>query len=101
MRLSRSPARTQAPFDDWDLVPHAGGGPAAGPGRAGRAGGPGPRACSGRGRGWGERGPEGGLPGRRADSIDDMDVLRHGAMGCLFDGIGAPAALGSFLRSFT
>ena len=36
-----------------------------------------------------------------AGSIDDMDVLRHGAMGTLFDGIRAPSTLGSFLRSFT
>jgi len=36
-----------------------------------------------------------------ADSIDDMGVLRHGAMGTLFDGIRAPSTLGSFLRSFT
>ena len=36
-----------------------------------------------------------------ADSIDDMDVLRHGAMGTLFDGVRAPSTLGSFLRSFT
>ena len=36
-----------------------------------------------------------------ADSIDDMDVLRHGAMGTLFYGIRAPSTLGSFLRSFT
>ena len=36
-----------------------------------------------------------------ADSIDDMDVLRHGAMAELFGGIRAPSTLGSFLRSFT
>jgi hypothetical protein len=36
-----------------------------------------------------------------ADSIDDLDVLRHGAMGELFGGIRAPSTLGSFLRSFT
>jgi hypothetical protein len=36
-----------------------------------------------------------------ADSIDDMDVLRHGAMPDLFEGIRAPSTLGSFLRSFT
>jgi hypothetical protein len=36
-----------------------------------------------------------------ADSIDDLDVLRHGAMGELFSGIRAPSTLGSFLRSFT
>jgi hypothetical protein len=36
-----------------------------------------------------------------ADSIDDMDLLRHGAMPELFDGVRAPSTLGSFLRSFT
>jgi hypothetical protein len=36
-----------------------------------------------------------------ADSIDDMDVLRHGAMGTLFGGIRAPSTLGSHLRSYT
>jgi Transposase DDE domain group 1 len=36
-----------------------------------------------------------------ADSIDDMDLLRHGAMLVLFGGIRAPSTLGSFLRAFT
>ena len=36
-----------------------------------------------------------------ADSIDDMALLRHGAMGVLFGGIRAPSALGSFLRAFS
>ena len=36
-----------------------------------------------------------------ADSIDDMDLLRHGRMGRLFTGIRAPSTLGTFLRSFT
>ena len=36
-----------------------------------------------------------------ADSIDDMDVLRHGAMADLFGGIRAPSTLGSHLRSYT
>jgi hypothetical protein len=36
-----------------------------------------------------------------ADSIDDMDLLRHGAMGRLFAGVRAPSTLGTFLRSFT
>src|SRR5216684_2510715 len=36
-----------------------------------------------------------------AGSIDDLDVLRHGAMSALFGGIRAPSTLGSFLRSFT
>jgi hypothetical protein len=36
-----------------------------------------------------------------ADSIDDLDRLRHGGMGRLFSGIRAPSTLGTFLRSFT
>ncbi|MFL1597585.1 IS1380 family transposase, partial [Gordonia amicalis] len=36
-----------------------------------------------------------------ADSIADMGVLRHGAMGTLFDRTYAPSTLGSFLRMFT
>ena len=35
-----------------------------------------------------------------ADSIDDMDLSRHGAMPDLFGGIRAPSTLGSHLRSF-
>jgi hypothetical protein len=36
-----------------------------------------------------------------ADSIDDLGLLRHGAMSALFGGVRAPSTLGSFLRSFT
>src|SRR5690348_9234559 len=36
-----------------------------------------------------------------ADSIDEMDLLRHGAMGTLFGGIRAPSTLGSHLRCYT
>ena len=36
-----------------------------------------------------------------ADSIDDVNVARHGGMGSLFAGVYAPSTLGSFLRSFT
>jgi hypothetical protein len=36
-----------------------------------------------------------------ADSIADMDLLRHGGMDRLFAGIRAPSTLGTFLRSFT
>jgi hypothetical protein len=50
----------------------------------------------------GERRCEGGMPGRgngrRADSIDDMDLLRHGAMSELFGGICASSTLDSHLR---
>ena len=34
-----------------------------------------------------------------ADSIDDMDLLRHGGMGRLFTGVRAPSTLGTFLRT--
>ncbi|MGH3366388.1 MAG: IS1380 family transposase [Nocardioidaceae bacterium] len=36
-----------------------------------------------------------------ADSIDDMDLLRHGGMGRIFGGVRAPSTLGTFLRAFT
>ena len=36
-----------------------------------------------------------------ADSIADMDLLRHGGMNRLFAGIRAPSTLGTFLRTFT
>src|SRR4051812_49964403 len=36
-----------------------------------------------------------------ADSIDDMDVLRHGGMTKVFGGVRAASTLGTFLRSFT
>jgi hypothetical protein len=36
-----------------------------------------------------------------ADSIQDMDLLRHGGMGRIFEGVRAPSTLGTFLRGFT
>jgi hypothetical protein len=33
-----------------------------------------------------------------ADSIEDLDLLRHGGMDKMFDGIRAPSTLGTFLR---
>lgn len=36
-----------------------------------------------------------------ADSIADLAILRHGAMGTVFDRPYAPSTLGSFLRQFT
>jgi hypothetical protein len=35
-----------------------------------------------------------------ADSIADLDMLRHGAAPRLFDGVRAPSTLGTFLRAF-
>jgi Transposase DDE domain group 1 len=36
-----------------------------------------------------------------ADSVSDMDLLRHGAMETLFGGVRAPSTLGSHLRAYT
>jgi len=36
-----------------------------------------------------------------ADSIDDLNVIRHGGMRSVFVGVYAPSTLGSFLREFT
>ncbi|MFD8214350.1 hypothetical protein ACFV2U_11570 [Streptomyces sp. NPDC059697] len=36
-----------------------------------------------------------------ADCIDDLDVLRHGAMPAMFAGTRAPSTVGTFLRAFT
>lgn len=36
-----------------------------------------------------------------ADSIDDLNLLRHGGMGRLFAGVRAPSTYGTFLRTFT
>ncbi|MEU4164991.1 IS1380 family transposase [Actinoplanes sp. NPDC026670] len=36
-----------------------------------------------------------------ADSIDDLDIARHGGMRSLFSSVYAPSTLGSFLRTFT
>jgi hypothetical protein len=36
-----------------------------------------------------------------ADSIDDLDLLRHGGVPRLFGGVRSPSTLGTFLRSFT
>ena len=36
-----------------------------------------------------------------ADSVDDLNIARHGGMSCLFAGVYAPSTLGIFLREFT
>jgi Transposase DDE domain group 1 len=36
-----------------------------------------------------------------ADSIDDLDIARHGGMRSVFTSVYAPSTLGSFLRTFT
>ncbi len=105
MRLFHSLAKTHASFDDPNLVSHAGLVPVMA--LAQRAG-------------LGDLVAEHVHPGGEcgvnahlkvpclvagmaagADSIDDMDVLRHGAMDALFGGVRAPSTLGSHLRCYT
>jgi len=105
VRLSHSPVRTHASFDDPNLVSGAGLVPVMA--LAGRCGlhdlaGRHVKIASRAGVNADLKVPclvAGMAAG--ADSIDDMDLLRHGAMGALFGGVRAPSTLGSFLRSFT
>ena len=105
MRLLHSLARTHASFDDPNLVSRAGLVPVmALAQRAGLEDLAGEYVRISRGCGVNAHLKVGclvaGMIGG-ADSIDDMDVLRHGAMTEVFGGIRAPSTLGSFLRSFT
>ena len=105
MRLLHSLAKARASFDDPNLVSHAGLVPVMA--LAGRAGLP--DLVAEHVRPGGECGVNAHLKvpalvagmAAGADSIDDMDVLRHGAMSTLFGGIRAPSTLGSHLRSYT
>jgi hypothetical protein len=105
VRLSHDPLKTSARFDDPNLVSRAGLVPVMG--LAERAGlfalarahvsiaGPcGANAAA-------KIGCLVGGMAAGADSIDDLDMLRHGAMPAIFGGLRAPSTLGSFLRSFT
>ncbi len=105
MRLLHSLAKIQATFDDPNLVSRAGLVPVmALAERAGLAGLAGEHVRIGHRCG---ASPQVKVPAivagmiGGADSIDDLDLLRHGAMGVLFGGVRAPSTLGSFLRSFS
>jgi Transposase DDE domain group 1 len=104
VQLLHALAKTSAAFDDPNLVASAGLVPLMA--LAGRAGLPDLAA------GVRPEGPAGANAALKiaslaagmaagADSIDDMGLLRHGAMGKVFGGIRAPSTLGSFLRSFS
>ncbi|HLM88109.1 MAG TPA: IS1380 family transposase [Streptosporangiaceae bacterium] len=104
MRLLHSLARTQASFDDPNLVSHAGLVPVmALAQRAGLA-----DLIAEHVRPGGECGVDAYLKvgclvagmAAGADSIDDMDLLRHGAMSTVFGGVRAPSTLGSHLRCY-
>jgi hypothetical protein len=105
VRLSHALARTRASFDDPNLVSHAGLVPVMA--LAERAGLP--DLVAEHVRPGGECGVNAHLKvpclvagmTAGADSIDDMGVLRHGAMETLFGGVRAPSTLGSHLRSYT
>jgi len=105
VRLLHSLAKTHASFDDPNLVSHAGLVPVmALAERAGLGELVAERVCPG-----GECGVNAHLKvpclvagmAAGADSIDDMDLLRHGAMTSLFGGVRAPSTLGSHLRCYT
>ena len=105
MRLLHGLAKTHASFDDPNLVLHGGLVPVmALAGRAGLADLVAEHVTPG-----GECGVNAHLKvpclvagmAAGADSIDDMDMLRHGAMDILFGGVRAPSTLGSHLRSYT
>jgi hypothetical protein len=105
VRLLHSLAKTHASFDDPNLVSHAGLVPVmALADRAGLA-----DLAAEHVRPGGDCGVNADLKvpclvagmAAGADSIDDMDLLRHGAMSTLFGGVRAPSTLGSHLRSYT
>jgi hypothetical protein len=105
MRLLHDLAKTHAWFDDPNLVSRAGLVPVmALAARCGLAGLAGRHVRIGRAAGVNADLKAGCLVAGMAagaDSIDDMDVLRHGAMAVLFGGVRAPSTLGTFLRAFT
>src|ERR1700730_8845655 len=105
MRLLHSLARTHASFDDPNLVSHAALVPVMALAQRARLG----DLVAGHVRPGGQCGVNAAAKvpclvagmAAGADSIDDMDLLRHGAMTSLFGGIRAPSTLGSHLRSYT
>jgi hypothetical protein len=105
VRLLHGLAKIQATFDDPDLVSRAGLVPVmALAQRAGLGALAGehvrPTGLCGANPAVKVPGIAAGMAGG-ADSIDDLGLLRHGAMPALFGGVRAPSTPGSFLRAFT
>ncbi|MEC4020694.1 IS1380 family transposase [Streptomyces sp. H27-D2] len=108
MQVSHTPAAVSAAFDDPNLIAHAGLIPVMR--LAERCGLP--RLVAEKVKLTGAKNSAGASAHAKvtsivggmvagADSIDDLAVLRHGAMPAVFDQIRAPSTLGTFLRSFT
>ena len=105
VRLLHSLARTHASFDDPNLVSHVGLVPVMALAQRAGLG----DLVAEHVRPGGECGVNAQLKvgclvagmAAGADSIDDMDLLRHGAMPALFGGVRAPSTLGSHLRCYT
>jgi Transposase DDE domain group 1 len=105
VRLFHSLVKTHASFDDPNLVSHAGLVPVMALAQRAGLG----ELVAEHVRPGGECGVNADLKvgclvagmAAGADSIDDMDLLRHGAVDVLFGGIRAPSTLGSHLRSYT
>jgi len=105
VRLLHSLARTSASFDDPNLVSHAGLIPVMALAQRAGLG----DLIAGLVRPGGDCGVNAHLKvpclvagmAAGADSIDDMGLLRHGAMPALFGGVRAPSTLGSHLRCYT
>ncbi|MGW2940089.1 IS1380 family transposase [Streptomyces sp. NPDC001156] len=108
MKSSHTPAALFAAFDDGNLIAHAGLAPAVR--LAERCGLP--ALVAEKVRLAGAKNGAGTAPDAKvlsivagmvagADSIDDLDVLRHGGLPRLFGGVRAPSTLGTFLRAFT
>jgi hypothetical protein len=103
--LLHSLAKTHASFDDPNLVSHAGLVPVMALAQRAVLG----ELAAQHGRPGGKCGVNAAVKvpclvagmAAGAGSIDDMDLLRHGAMGTLFGGIRAPSTLGSHLRCYT
>src|SRR3954467_10626694 len=105
MRLSHGSSALSASFDDPNLVSVAGLAPVVALAQSCRLGDLVAEKLTLKATGGGNPPIKGPAPGAGmgagADSIDDMDLLRHGGMDRLFAGIRAPSTLGTFLRSFT
>jgi hypothetical protein len=105
VRLLHSLAKTRASFDDPNLVSHAGLVPVMALAQHAGLG----DLVAEHVRPGGECGVNAHVKipcvvagmAAGADSIDDMDLLRHGAMDALFGGVRAPSTLGSHLRCYT